>query len=72
MVSMPRERGCRRSSGRRSRTAHAELSFSMNHMERILREGYYAQRLSSSAPIILAAIMWHLTTKVLELAGNEA
>ena len=57
MVSMPRERGCRRSSGRRSRTAHAELSFSMNHMERILREGYYAQRLSSSAPIILAAIM---------------
>ncbi|KAI4545174.1 histone H2A-Bbd type 2/3-like [Ovis aries] len=69
---MPRERGHRRSSGRRSRTARAELSFSMSHMERLLREGHYTQRLSSSAPIFLAAIMQHLTAKVLELAGNEA
>ena len=56
MVSMPRERGRRRSSGRCSRTAHAELS-SMSHMERLLREGHYAQRLSSSTLIFLAAIM---------------
>ena len=57
MVSMPRERGRQRSSGRRSCTARAKLSFSMSHMERLLREGHYAQRLSSSAPIFLAAIM---------------
>lgn len=44
----------------------------MSHMERLLREGHYAQRLSSSAPIFLAAIMQHLTAKVLELAGNKA
>ncbi|KAM7225350.1 hypothetical protein CapIbe_023327 [Capra ibex] len=69
---MPRERGHRRSSGRRSRTARAELSFSMSHMERLLREGHYTQSLSSSAPIFLAAIMQHLTAKVLEPAGNKA
>ncbi|XP_055249815.1 histone H2A-Bbd type 2/3-like [Moschus berezovskii] len=68
---MPRERGCQRSSGRHSRTAHAELS-SMSHMEHLLREGHYAQCLSSSAPIFLASIMQHLTAKVLELAGNVA
>ncbi|XP_043753812.1 histone H2A-Bbd type 2/3 [Cervus elaphus] len=67
---MPRKRGRRRSSGRR--TALHELSFSMSHMERLLREGHYAQCLSSSAPIFLAAIMQHLTAKVLELAGNKA
>ncbi|ELR53291.1 hypothetical protein M91_05339, partial [Bos mutus] len=50
-------RGRQRSSGRRSCTARAKLSFSMSHMERLLREGHYAQRLSSSAPIFLAAIM---------------
>ncbi|KAB0353329.1 hypothetical protein FD755_023967 [Muntiacus reevesi] len=57
---MPRKRGRRRSSGRR--TAFHELSFSMSHMERLL----------SSAPILLAAITQHLTAKVLELAGNKA
>ena len=29
----------------------------MSHMESLLWEGHYAQRLSSSAPIFLAAIM---------------
>ena len=44
----------------------------MRHMECLLWEGHYAERLSSSAPIFLAAITQHLTAKVLELAGNEA
>ncbi|XP_055249469.1 histone H2A-Bbd type 2/3 [Moschus berezovskii] len=68
---MPRKMG-RWSTGRRSRTARAELSFSVSHMERLLWEGHYAQCLSSSAPIFLAAIMQRLTAKVLELAGNVA
>ncbi|KAB0341975.1 hypothetical protein FD754_018901 [Muntiacus muntjak] len=69
---MPKKRGRQRSSRHRSRTARAELSFSVSHVEYLLRKGHYAQRLSSSAPVFLAAIIQDLTSKVLELAGNEA
>uniref|UniRef100_A0A452FYH9 Histone H2A n=1 Tax=Capra hircus TaxID=9925 RepID=A0A452FYH9_CAPHI len=55
---MPEKRCHQRSSGIRSRTARAELSFSVSHMEHLL----------SSAPVFLA----DLTSKVLELAGDEA
>uniref|UniRef100_A0A287DFJ9 Histone H2A n=1 Tax=Ictidomys tridecemlineatus TaxID=43179 RepID=A0A287DFJ9_ICTTR len=56
----------------RSRTARAELTFSVSQVERRLREGRYAQRLSWSASVFLAATLECLTAKVLELAGNEA
>ncbi|XP_073655215.1 histone H2A-Bbd type 1 [Tursiops truncatus] len=69
---MPGKRGRRGSPGRRSHTARAELSFSVSHMERLLREGHYAQRLSSSAPVYLVAIIQYLAARVLELARHEA
>ncbi|XP_077001062.1 histone H2A-Bbd type 2/3-like [Tamandua tetradactyla] len=62
----------RRKRRNRSRTARAELTFSVSLVEHQLREGHYAQRLSSSAPVYLAAIIEYLTAKILELAGNEA
>ncbi|XP_039078604.1 histone H2A-Bbd type 2/3 [Hyaena hyaena] len=55
-----------------SRTARAQLSFSVSYVEHLLREGHYSKRLGESAPIFLAAVIEFLTTKVLELAGVEA
>ncbi|XP_069320167.1 histone H2A-Bbd type 2/3-like [Eulemur rufifrons] len=73
---MPGRQSRRGSSHRQSRTcsrtARAELVFSVSHMERLLREGHYSPRLSGSAPVFLAAVVQYLTAKVLELAGNEA
>uniref|UniRef100_A0A8C0E2S4 Histone H2A n=1 Tax=Balaenoptera musculus TaxID=9771 RepID=A0A8C0E2S4_BALMU len=75
-VRVPPKRGSSEgrggSPGRRSRTARAERSCSVSHMERLLREGHYAQRLSSSAPVSLGAIIQYLTARVLERAGHEA
>ncbi|XP_058514687.1 core histone macro-H2A.1 [Ochotona princeps] len=53
----------------RSRSAGAELTFSVSQVEQRLREGHYAQCLGWSAPLFLAAT---LTAKVLELVGIEA
>lgn len=41
-------------------------------MEHLLREGHYAQCLSSSAPIYLVAIIQYLAARVLELVRHEA
>ncbi|XP_008584649.1 PREDICTED: histone H2A-Bbd type 1-like [Galeopterus variegatus] len=66
----------RKSQGRRrrtlSRSSRAELQFPVSRVDRLLREGGYSQRLSSSAPVFMAAVLEYLTANVLELAGKEA
>ncbi|XP_047572133.1 histone H2A-Bbd type 1 [Lutra lutra] len=55
-----------------SRSMRAELQFPVSRVDRLLREGCYAQRLSSSTPIFLTGILEYLTANILELAGQEA
>ncbi|XP_062039109.1 histone H2A-Bbd type 1 [Lepus europaeus] len=55
-----------------SRSMRAELQFPVSHVERLLREGHYAQRLSSAAPVFLAGVLEYLTSNILELASKEA
>src|SRR5436853_7565156 len=55
-----------------SRSEKAGLQFPVGRIHRFLREGNYAQRIGSSAPVYLAAVIEYLTAEILELAGNAA
>ncbi|NP_001268459.1 histone H2A [Mus musculus] len=74
---MPRntENCLQRSSGHRqhhSRTSRGELIFAVSLVEQHLREVSRARRLSDMVPVSLVAILEFLTSRLLELAGNEA
>ncbi|KAL1785284.1 histone H2A-Bbd type 1-like [Sigmodon hispidus] len=55
-----------------SRSTRAELQFPVSRFDRLLREGNYSQRLSSSSPVFVAGVLEYLTSNILELAGKEA
>ncbi|XP_013841503.1 histone H2A-Bbd type 1-like [Sus scrofa] len=55
-----------------SRSSRAELQFPVSRVDRYLREGRYAQRLSSHTPVFLAGVLEYLTANILELAAGEA
>ncbi|KAH0510806.1 histone H2A-Bbd type 1-like [Microtus ochrogaster] len=55
-----------------SRSARAQLNFSVSRIERFLREGNFSQRLSPSAPVFLAGVLEYLTADVLRLSVKEA
>ncbi|ELV10278.1 histone H2A-Bbd type 1 [Tupaia chinensis] len=55
-----------------TRSRRAELQFPVSRVDRFLREGQYAKRLSSSTPVFLAGVLEYLTANILDLAGKEA
>ncbi|XP_065393960.1 LOW QUALITY PROTEIN: histone H2A-like 3 [Macaca fascicularis] len=57
---------------RLSRSRRAELQFPASRLERCLREGRYAQRLSSTTPVFPAGVLEYLTANILEKLGKEA
>lgn len=57
---------------RRSRSARAGLQFPVGRVNRNLRGGKYAERISCAAAVYLAAVLEYLAAEVLELAGNAA
>ena len=67
-------KGGRGKKGRKSssRSAKAGLQFPVGRIARYLRQGRYAARVGSGAPVYLAAGMEYLAAEILELAGNAA
>jgi histone H2A len=56
----------------RSKSGKAGLQFPVGRIGRFLKEGRYAQRVGSGAPIYLAAVLEYVAAEILELAGNAA
>ncbi|EFJ26239.1 hypothetical protein SELMODRAFT_413414 [Selaginella moellendorffii] len=55
-----------------SKSARAGLQFPVGRLARYLKNGRYAKRVGSGAPVYLAAVLEYLAAEVLELAGNAA
>ena len=56
----------------RSRSSKAGIQFPVGRIGRYLKEGRYAQRIGSGAPVYLAAVLEYLIAEIIELAGNAA
>nr|7D69_C Chain C, Histone H2A [Giardia intestinalis]7D69_G Chain G, Histone H2A [Giardia intestinalis] len=55
----------------KSRSARAGISFPIGRIHRHLREGRYAERISSDAPVYLAAVLENVVAEVFREACNH-
>ncbi|KAM0043004.1 putative transcription factor Hap3/NF-YB family [Helianthus debilis subsp. tardiflorus] len=55
-----------------TRSIRAGLQFPVGRIGRYLKNGGYAKRVGTGAPVYLAAVLKYLAAEVLELAGNAA
>ena len=56
----------------KTRSSRAGLQFPVGRVHRHLRQGRYAARTGSGAPVYMAAVLEYLAAEILELAGNAA
>ncbi|MFS8032942.1 putative transcription factor Hap3/NF-YB family [Helianthus anomalus] len=55
-----------------TRSIRAGLQFAVGRIDGYLKNGRYAKRVGTGAPVYLAAVLEYLAVGVLELAGNAA
>lgn len=53
-----------------SRTTRAGIVFPVGRFHRYLRQGNYADRIGSAAPVYMAAVLEYLVAEIIELSGN--
>jgi histone H2A len=58
--------------GARSKSSKAGLQFPVGRIGRFLKDGRYAKKIGSGAPVYLAAVLEYVAAEILELAGNAA
>jgi histone H2A len=56
----------------RSKSSRAGLQFPVGRIGRFLKDGRYAKKIGSGAPVYLAAVLEYVAAEILELAGNAA
>jgi histone H2A len=56
----------------KSKSSKAGLQFPVGRIGRFLKNGRYARKVGSGAPVYLAAVLEYLVAEILELAGNAA
>lgn len=56
----------------RSKSSKAGLQFPVGRIASTLKNGRYAKKVGSGAPVYIAAVLEYLVAEVLELAGNAA
>lgn len=54
-----------------TRSTQAGLQFPVGRVERLLRQGGFSKRCSSTAPVYLAAVLEYVAAEILELAGLQ-
>lgn len=55
-----------------ARSERAGLLFPVGRAHRFLRDGKYAERVGSGAPVYMMGVIEYLVAEILELAGNAA
>ena len=65
-------RGKAMTSSKSTRSSKAGLTFPVGRISRYLKDGKFAERVGTGAPIYMSAVLEYLAAEIMELAGNAA